>query len=128
MGMRRRCGGGVLVGCGLRSGAAWAAEEGASRQRPVKEVADLRIPVGAGSALPLYVSADWSHPLPNIARAVLILHGVRRDAEHYFPSPFGPPSAARPGGNAPILLPPQFLHSAEVAGFVLSFRPPRWAV
>jgi hypothetical protein len=70
-----RLAGAALLACVLTSATAWAADEVSSRQRPVKEVADWRIPVGAGGALPLYVSADWSHPLPNIARAVLILHG-----------------------------------------------------
>jgi len=126
MRMPHRLAGAVLLACVLASAAAWAAEEGASRQRPVKEVANVRIPVGAGGALPLYVSADWSHPLPNIARAVLILHGVRRDADHYFRSALGAQSAAGRAGNASIMIAPQFLTAEDVDAFGLSPDTLRW--
>jgi len=39
--------------------------------------------VGAAT-FPLYLSADWSSPLPDITRAVLVLHGVLRNADDYF--------------------------------------------
>jgi hypothetical protein len=65
---------------------AWAADEVAPHHRPVKEVANLRISVGAQSTLPLYVTADWSSPLPEITRAVLVLHGRLRNADVYFRS------------------------------------------
>ena len=51
----------------------WAADEVAPHHRPVKEIADSRMAVGDQGTLPLYVSADWSKPLPDISRAVLVL-------------------------------------------------------
>ena len=32
-------------------------------------------------ALPLYVSADWTHRLPDVTRALLVVHGALRDAD-----------------------------------------------
>jgi pimeloyl-ACP methyl ester carboxylesterase len=123
-----RLAGAMLLACALTNAAAWAADEVSSRQRPVKEVADLRIPVGTRGAFPLYVSADWSHPLPNIARAVLILHGVRRDADHYFRSALGAQSAAGEAGNASIMIAPQFLTAEDVDAFGLSSDTLRWTL
>ena len=48
------------------SAPAWAADEVAPHQRPVKEVANFRISVGSQGTLPLYVTADWSNPLPDV--------------------------------------------------------------
>jgi pimeloyl-ACP methyl ester carboxylesterase len=123
-----RLAGAMFLACALTSAAAWAADEVSSHQRPVKEVANLRIPVGAGGALPLYVSADWSHPLPNITRAVLILHGVRRDADHYFRSGLGAKSAAGEAGHESIMIAPQFLTAEDVDAFGLSPDTLRWTL
>jgi hypothetical protein len=42
-------------------------------------------PAGSG-VVPIYVSADWSHPLPGIRRVVIMVHGVGRNADSYFRS------------------------------------------
>ena len=55
----------------------WTPEEAAHRQRPVKEVASVRIPVGVRGAFPLYASADWSNPLPEITRACRVFDSAR---------------------------------------------------
>jgi hypothetical protein len=64
---------------------AWAEDEVAPNRRPVKVVADSRIAVGTQGELPLYVSSDWSIPLPGITRAVLVLHGRLRNADVSLP-------------------------------------------
>jgi hypothetical protein len=63
----------MLLIFALESPGAWAADEVAPHHRPVKEVANYRISVGTQGTLPLYVSADWSNPLPDVTRAVLVL-------------------------------------------------------
>src|SRR5262245_23156966 len=63
------------------SGAASAEEEVAGNHRPVKAIAEARLAVGNQGSLPLYLSSDWSKPLPGIARAVLVLHGRLRNAD-----------------------------------------------
>jgi hypothetical protein len=85
----------------------WAADEVAPNHRPVKEIADSRIAVGDLGMLPLYLSADWSKPLPDIDRAVLILHGRLRDAEVYFRSARTAQAAAGDAGKAAIMIVPQ---------------------
>ena len=47
-----------------------AADEAAPNHRPVKEIADSRIAVGDRGTLPLYLSTDWSKPLPEIPSAI----------------------------------------------------------
>jgi pimeloyl-ACP methyl ester carboxylesterase len=126
MRMPHRLAGAMLLAFALTIVAAGAAEEGASRQRAVKEIADGRIAVGAHGAFPLYVSADWSKPLPSVTRAVLVLHGVRRDADNYFRSALKAQAAAGDAGRGSIMIAPQFLTAADVETFGLSPDTLRW--
>jgi pimeloyl-ACP methyl ester carboxylesterase len=111
----------LLISC-----RAWAADETAVGRRPVREVASQRIPVGPQGTLPIYVSADWSNPLPEITRAVLILHGVRRDADAYFRSAGRAQAAAGEAGKTTIVIAPQFLTAEDVDAFHLSADTLRW--
>ncbi len=122
----RRLTAATLLALVLTNAAASAADEAGSRQRPVREVASLRIPVGARGTCPLYVSADWSNPLPEITRAVLVLHGVRRDADAYFRSAKTAQAAAGEAGKATIMIAPQFLTAMDVETFGLPPDTLRW--
>jgi hypothetical protein len=54
---------------------------------PVKAVVDGRILVrsaAGGGLLPVAVSQDWSRTLPEVSRAVVVVHGAHRTAENYF--------------------------------------------
>lgn len=64
---------GVLVAC---SASTWAAEHG------VKAVSPERFHLPAGD-LSLGLSQDWSNPLPNVTRALIIVHGRLRNAQTY---------------------------------------------
>jgi hypothetical protein len=88
--------GAVLLAFALASLRVRAADEVAPNHRPVNEVASLRISVGTQGTLPLYVSADWSSPLPDITRAVLVLHGRLRNADVYYRSARTAQAAAKP--------------------------------
>ena len=96
-----------------------AADEIAPHHRPVKEVANLRIPVGTQGTLPLYASADWSSPLPQITRAVVVLHGRLRNADVYFRSARTAQAAAGETGKATIMIVPQFLAGIDVEAYQL---------
>jgi hypothetical protein len=94
----------------------------------VKEVASLRISVGTQGTLPLYVSADWSSPLPDITRAVLVLHGRLRNADVYYRSAQTAQAAAGEVGKATIMIVPQFLAGIDVDAYRLSPDTLRWSL
>ena len=56
----------------------------AASESPVAAVVDgrLRLVTEAGQGdLPLHVSADWTHALPEVTRAMVLVHGELRDAD-----------------------------------------------
>jgi pimeloyl-ACP methyl ester carboxylesterase len=112
----------------LISPKAWAADEAAPNERPVEVVADSRIPVGTEGSLPVYVSADWSSPLPDITRAVLVLHGRLRNADVYFKSAKTAQAAAGEAGKTTIMIVPQFLAGIDVDAYHLPADTLRWTL
>jgi pimeloyl-ACP methyl ester carboxylesterase len=118
----------MLVVSALAGPDARAADEVAPHQRPVKAIADARIAVGAEATLPLYVSADWSNPLPEMTRAVLVLHGRLRNADEYFRSAKTAQAAAGEAGKAAIMIVPQFLAGIDVEAYHLSADTLRWTL
>jgi pimeloyl-ACP methyl ester carboxylesterase len=117
----------MLLPFGLAASPIWAADEIAPHHRPVKEVANLRIPVGTQGTLPLYASADWSNPLPDITRAVVVLHGRLRNADVYFRSAKTARAAAGDIGKATIMIVPQFLAGIDVDAYQLPAATLRWS-
>ncbi|MBR0793991.1 alpha/beta hydrolase [Bradyrhizobium jicamae] len=96
-------------------------------EKPVKEVAGTRIAVGTAT-FPLYLSADWSNPLPNVTRAVLVLHGVLRNADDYFRSALEAQAAAGDIGKSTLMIAPQFLTQADADAFKLPAETLRWSL
>ena len=89
------------------------ANEGhAPSERPVPVVADARLPVGPG-VLPLYLSQDWTAALPGISRAIILLHGRRRDADTYRAVAENAARAAGAAAQGSLLIVPQFLASPD---------------
>jgi pimeloyl-ACP methyl ester carboxylesterase len=105
-----------------------ASDEDGPERRPVKVVASQRIAVGTQGLLPLYVSADWSSPLPDITRAVVVVHGVTRNADVYFRSAKRAQAAAGEAGKATILIAPQFLTEADADANSLAPETLRWTL
>ncbi len=93
--------------------AATSAQAASPADRPVKLVAPDRLAVGDAS-LPLYVSQDWSKPLPGVTRAVLVLHGELRNANVYYRSGMTALAAAGTAGRGSLVIAPQFLATADV--------------
>jgi len=107
---------------------------------PVKVVADARLTVTTGAStapassgeVPLYLSADWSHPLPAIRRAVIVVHGIDRDADVSMHAAEAALAAAGPSGQGTLLISPQFVADIDVTTFhlaatVLHWDTERWA-
>ena len=118
----------AIVCLALLGGHALAEEEVATHRRPVKVIADERITVGSEGRLPLYVSADWSNPLPGIVRAILMLHGRLRDADVYDRSARAAQAAAGEVGRTTLMIVPQFLAGIDVAAFHLPPDALRWSL
>ena len=118
----------VLMVFALASSRAWTADEVAPHHRPVKQVANLRIAVGDHGTLPLYVSADWSSPSPEITRAVLVLHGRLRNADVYFRSAMTAQAAAGDAGKTTLMIVPQFLAGVDVDAYHLPADTLRWTL
>ena len=76
----------VLTAAGIAVGLCLVGRTLALETPPVKIVVDERIVVRSAAGdgkLPVAVSQDWSQPLPEVTRAVVVVHGAHRTAEHY---------------------------------------------
>ncbi len=96
-------------------------------ERPVKAIASGRIAVGNAS-FAVYLSADWSNPLPDVTRAVLVLHGALRNADDYLSAALSAQAAASDAGRSALMIAPQFLIQSDVEAFKLPAETLRWSV
>ncbi|RDS89650.1 alpha/beta hydrolase [Pseudomonas fluorescens] len=109
---------GLLLGLLLISSSAWAAEQG------VKVVSPERFHLEAGD-LSLGLSQDWRQPLPDVTRALIIVHGRLRNAQTYLQS--GMDAAEHAGvGPTTLVIAPQFLNGADVKRNHLGNQLLRW--
>ena len=91
---------------------------------PVEVVVDSRMVVrgAAGDGLlPVAVSQDWSRPLPNVTRAVIIVHGAHRTAGPYFRIAKG-----LAPDNGTLIVAPQFLLQKDTAAHAVPENVLRW--
>jgi pimeloyl-ACP methyl ester carboxylesterase len=107
---------------------ALAQDEAGPHTKPVKVVADSRLSVGDKGTVPLYVSSDWSKPLPEITRAVVILHGRLRNADVYYRSALAAQAAAGDAGKSAIMIVPQFLAEVDIDDHQLPPDMLRWSL
>lgn len=105
-----------------------AADEDAPNRKPVKVVADARLAVGSQGILPLYLSSDWTLPLPAISRAVIVLHGRLRNADVYYQSATTAQFAAGDEGKAAIMIVPQYLAEIDIEAHKLPAETLRWSL
>ena len=115
-----------LLGLFCLTGQILAQDENDPHHRPVKAIADQRLPVPGGGMLPLYVSEDWSRPQPKVERAVIVLHGLLRNADVYFHSALKAQAAAGDAGATALMIAPQFLAEGDVEAFHLPPETLRW--
>jgi len=107
---------------------AFAAEEDAPNRKPVRAIADARLSVGGQGTLPLYLSSDWSMPLPSISRAVIVLHGRLRNADEYYISAHAAQVAAGDYGKSALMIVPQFLAEIDIDAYKLPADTLRWSL
>lgn len=107
-----------------------AEDESDAFRQPVKTVAPNTMtvhgPTGTG-VLRLYLSRDWSHPLPEITRAVIVLHGRLRDADVYYRSAQAALAASGQGAST-LLVAPQFLAARDLAAHDLPATTLHWGL
>jgi len=103
-----------------------AQEEDIPHKQPVKAIADARVPVDNRGVNPVYLSADWSAPQPQVTRAVVVVHGIRRNADDYFQSALRAQAAAGETGRAALMIVPQFLNDTDANGYDLAPDLLRW--
>lgn len=125
----------VVAGCVLAFAPPRASAQGAAPPReaasPVAEVGPwrVRVPSAASQAsalLPLYANVPWDEPQPGATRAVIIIHGAKRNAVDYYAS--GQKALATAGSDADhtILLVPQFLINEDIPARGLRADVLRW--
>ena len=104
--------------------------------KPVKVVAPtmIEVPVAgdAPALFPIYVSEDWSRPMPDLRRAVLVFHGLTRNADAYFEGALAARTKAGSTGAGVLIISPQFLALEDVEAHhlparTLAFNWNRWA-
>src|SRR5262249_30285679 len=104
--------------------------------KPVKAVAPtvIEVPVAgeAPALFPMYVSEDWSRPMPELRRAVLVFHGLTRNADAYFEGALAARTKAGSAGAGVLMISPQFLAVEDVEAHhlparILAFNWNRWA-
>lgn len=111
-----------------------AADDTTSSRAPVAAIADHTIKVStlAGNGVfPLYLSADWTRPLPGITRALLVFHGKLRNAEVYNRSGLKAIKHAGAAAGGTLLITPQFLEEVDALAYrlppdVLRWGPAQW--
>ena len=108
----------ALVLIALLAGAAALGHPHVAAPRPLRAVGDgrvvVRVPGGTGE-IPIYANLDWTKPLPDVTRAVVMLHGLNRNANTYFASAVRAQQAAGDAGQHSLLLAPQFLADEDIA-------------
>jgi hypothetical protein len=100
--------------------AATAAQADVPAPPPVAIVVDGRLAIGEAQ-LPVFGSQDWSQPLPDIRRAVIVVHGYNRNAADYARNmmALGPPADT-------LVIAPQFLAPEDIAAHHLPDSILRW--
>jgi hypothetical protein len=112
---------------GVLGASALAQDEAAPGHRAVKAVGDVRLRLPGGGVLPLYLGADWSRPLPDVTRAVIVVHGLQRNAESYFAAARRAQAAGGEPGRTSLMIVPQFLTQVDVDAHRLPADTLRWS-
>lgn len=108
----------TLVALWIACASAQAAEHG------VKDISPERMALDGGE-LAVGLSQDWRQPLPQIQRALIIVHGRLRNAQTYLHSAEQAASQAGQGANT-LVIAPQFLNESDVQRNHLERQVLRW--
>jgi hypothetical protein len=87
----------------------------------------FRIQTPAGPvAIPFESSQSLSKPLPGITRAIILVHGLKRNVESDFRTALKAAAAAGAEGRRTLQLTPQFLNEMDLAAHPLPATVLRW--
>ena len=115
----------------LTGAIAFAGEKDPRGRLPVKIIAakrlEVRTAIGSG-LLPLYVSHDWTIPQPDVTRAVIVFHGVLRNAHDYQIVSERALATAGDAARTTLLITPQFMTDRDVVTHKLSANILHWGV
>jgi hypothetical protein len=129
----------VLAGAVLAASALLSlstiAQEIPSSQKLVRVVAPERIAVAAGgqpTALAAYLSASLDAVRPEVTRAVIVFHGIQRNADVYYAGALQARAAAGQEAASSLMIAPQFLSEADagahrLAGDTLLWQGNSWS-
>jgi len=101
----------------------------AQSDSPVSVIPSQAFRVGTpnGPALiPLESSQALGRPLPQIRRAIVLIHGLKRNVESAFRTGQGALSAAGAEGRETLVLTPQFLNEEDAVGRLFAANLLRW--
>jgi len=96
---------------------------------PVKEVGGTLIDVpyaGGNAVFPIFTSAAWGEPHPELTRVVIVFHGLLRNAGVYFEGAMTARAAAGPAGQQAMVVAPQFLADLDVPAHHLPANTLGW--
>ena len=96
---------------------------GGAARDPVLALGDQRLPVGAGM-IPIFATRDLARPAAGMTRAIVVVHGLDRDADRYFAAAVAARKAA--GAENALMIAPQFLADEDVAAHHLPDSMLRW--
>jgi hypothetical protein len=102
-----------------------------AEQHAVAAIADGRLAVATKAGhgtLPLHVSADWNHSLPEVTRALVVVHGELRDADISLRIARAALYAAGEAGRGTIIVLPQFLAEPDTVAHGLPGDILRWSI
>jgi hypothetical protein len=118
----------LLCGGLLLSGGAVARDDPPHRAAPAIVAERFEIATPAGPAqIPVSVSQDWSRPLARVMRAVIMVHGVTRDAELYARHVEQARAASGTLALTSLLIAPQFLTATDIDAHALPTEALRWS-
>jgi pimeloyl-ACP methyl ester carboxylesterase len=120
----------ALIGALSIQQTTWA-QTSSAKPKPVPAIGDHTIEVDNGALLPLFISRDWTQPLPDIERAVIVQHGRARNADVYFRTGLTAQAAAGDVGKHTLIIAPQFIDQLDVDTFhvpanMLRYTPEGW--
>jgi len=100
-----------------------------TRADPVTEMVDGRMIIETPSgqaAMPIGTTPDWDDPQPGVTRAVIMLHGLGRDAARSVEHLRAASDASRTPPAATLLIVPQFLADADMTALALPPSTLHW--
>ena len=112
----RRCAAALYAALAITVTPAFAQHEYRPNLHPVGTIADARLAIDTPQGqeqFPLYLSADWNVPQPQIERAVIVIHGKLRNADVYFHTAEKARERSGTDAGKTLLIAPQFLATVD---------------